>query len=177
MMLPKIEIRKILYTTDLSESARHAFAYSVSLANLYGAGITILHVLAEDPGMSTGIISYIGEKRWEDIRKRNEEYAKQTLTGKRRDHIPLIDGLKQFCEDVRTDIGEDKAFVTDEILVIRGNPADIIIEESEKRNCDLIVMGTRGHGIIEDAVMGSTVRQVVRRSKKPVLAVRLPDET
>lgn len=175
MMLPKIEIRKILYTTDLSESARHAFAYAASLANLYGAGITILHVLAEDPGMSMGIISYIGEKRWEDIRKRNEEYAKQTLTGKRREHIPLRDGLEQFCEDVRTDIGEDRAFVTDEILVIRGNPVDIIIEESEKRNCDLIVMGTHGHGIIEDAVTGSTARQVMRRSKKPVLVVRLPD--
>ncbi|OQX01092.1 MAG: hypothetical protein BWK80_60760 [Desulfobacteraceae bacterium IS3] len=175
MMLPKVEIRKILYTTDLSESARHAFAYAASLANLYGAGITILHVLTDDPVMSMGIISYIGEKRWEEIRKRNEEYAKQTLTGKRRDNIPLINGLEQFCEDAKADIGE-KTFITDEILVIRGNPADIIVEESEKRNCDLIVMGTHGHGIIADAVMGSTARQVMRRSKKPVLVVRLPDE-
>jgi nucleotide-binding universal stress UspA family protein len=177
MMLPKVEIRKILYTTDLSESARHAFAYAASLANLYGAGITILHVLTEDPGMSMGIISYIGEKRWEDIRKRNEEYAKQTLTGKRRDNIPLKDGLEQFCEDVKADIGETQTFITDEILVLRGNPADIIIEESEKRNCDLIVMGTHGHGIIADAVMGSTARQIMRRSRKPVLVIRLPNET
>ena len=50
MNLPTIQIKKILYATDLSESAVHAFAYAVSLANLYGAGISILHVLAEYPG-------------------------------------------------------------------------------------------------------------------------------
>jgi nucleotide-binding universal stress UspA family protein len=42
MILPKVDIKRILYATDLSESARHAFAYAVSLANLYGASITLL---------------------------------------------------------------------------------------------------------------------------------------
>ncbi|RPH39313.1 MAG: hypothetical protein EHM87_24285 [Burkholderiales bacterium] len=82
MMLPKVEIRKILYTTDLSESARHAFAYAASLANLYGAGITILHVLTDDPVMSMGIISYIGEKQWEEIRKRNGNMQNRPLRAK-----------------------------------------------------------------------------------------------
>jgi nucleotide-binding universal stress UspA family protein len=50
MKLPNIQIKKILYATDLSETAVHAFSYAVSLANMYGAGITILHVLAEFPG-------------------------------------------------------------------------------------------------------------------------------
>ena len=34
MDIPKVEVKKILYATDLSENARHAFAYAVSLANL-----------------------------------------------------------------------------------------------------------------------------------------------
>ena len=50
MDLPDVQIKKILYATDLSESAVYAFAHAVSLATLYGAGITILHVLAEYPG-------------------------------------------------------------------------------------------------------------------------------
>ncbi len=49
MKLPNIQIKKILYATDLSETAVHAFSYAVSLANIYGASITILHVLAEFP--------------------------------------------------------------------------------------------------------------------------------
>jgi len=47
MTLPKVEIKKILYATDLSESARYAFAYALSLANLYGARITFVRVLRE----------------------------------------------------------------------------------------------------------------------------------
>jgi len=49
MKLADIQIKKILYATDLSETAVHAFSYAVSLANMYGAGITILHVLTEFP--------------------------------------------------------------------------------------------------------------------------------
>jgi len=32
MQLPKIEVKKILYATDLSDNARYAFAYALSLA-------------------------------------------------------------------------------------------------------------------------------------------------
>lgn len=50
MILPNIKIKKILYATDLSGTAVYAFSYAVSLADMYGAGILILHVLAEFPG-------------------------------------------------------------------------------------------------------------------------------
>jgi nucleotide-binding universal stress UspA family protein len=38
------------------------------------------------------------------------------------------------------------------------------------------VMGTHGHGTLADVMMGSTARRVLRRSRKPVLVVRLPEE-
>lgn len=40
MKLPEINVKKILYAKDLSENARYAFAYAVSLANFYGAGLS-----------------------------------------------------------------------------------------------------------------------------------------
>lgn len=48
MNLPDINISNILYPTDLSENARYAFAYAVSLADMYQAKITILHVMPEE---------------------------------------------------------------------------------------------------------------------------------
>lgn len=176
MILPKVKIKRILYATDLSESARYTFAYAVSLANLYGAGITILHVLAEVPEMvDKGVIGYISAERWEEIKKQHYKEAKETLTGKKRDHVPIKEVLDQFCEDTKSS-HEDYDFVTDEILVTRGHPVEEILEQAEKRNCDLIVMGTHGHGILEDTLLGTTARRVIRRSKKPVLVVRLPEE-
>ncbi len=44
-MLP--DIKRILYATDLSENARHAFGYAASLANRYGAKIIVLHVIED----------------------------------------------------------------------------------------------------------------------------------
>ena len=44
-MIP--EIQKILYVTDLSENARYAFGYALSMANHYDAKITVIHIVEE----------------------------------------------------------------------------------------------------------------------------------
>lgn len=176
MIIPKVEVKKILYATDLSENARHAFAYAVSLANLYGAVITLLHVLEEIPkSLDKSVLGYISAERWEEIKKQHYEEAKTTLTGKRRDHVPIREALGQFCQDVKS-YPDGHDFDTDEILVTQGQPAKEIIKQAENRHCDLIVMGTHGHGFLEEAVMGNITQRVVRRSKIPVLVVSLPEE-
>ena len=176
MILPKVEVKKILYATDLSENARYAFAYAVSLADLYKATITIIHVLPEVPNLlDRNVIGYISAERWEDIKSQHFDEAKQALIGKRRDHLAVKDALHQFSENVKQD-QEGEGFITDDIIVVRGNPVEEIIKNAEETNCDLIVMGTHGQKTLEDAMMGSTARRVLRRSQKPVLVVRLPEE-
>ena len=174
MILPKVDVKKILYATDLSENARFAFAYAVSLAGLYNASITFIHVLPEVPDLlDKSVIGYISEERWEEIKAQNIKEARDAIIGKRRDHLAIKDALHQFSEDVRQ---SGDGFVTDDIIVVRGNPVEEILKYSEKSNCDLIVMGTHGQGTLADAMMGSTARRVLRRSTKPVLVVRLPEE-
>lgn len=173
MNLPKVDVKKILYATDLSENARYAFAYAVSLADLYGAKITLLHVLPEVPDLlDKQVIGYIDADRWEEIKAQHFQEAKDALIGKRRDHLAIKDVLQQFSENATQGEGAG----TDDIIVERGNPVEKIIDHSQKEKFDLIVMGTHGHGTLEDAMIGSTARRVVRRSKIPVLVVRLPEE-
>ena len=176
MDLPKVDVKKILYATDLSENARYAFAYAVSLADLYNAAITFIHVLPEVRSrLDKSIIGYISEERWEAIKSQNVEEAKEAIIGKRRDHLAIRDALHQFSEDAKKG-REGEGFVTDDIIVVRGNPVEEILKYSEEKNCDLIVMGTHGQGTLADVMMGSTARRVLRRSPKPVLVVRLPEE-
>jgi nucleotide-binding universal stress UspA family protein len=176
MKLPDVNVKKILYATDLSANARYAFAYAVSLADLYTASITFIHVLPEVPSrLDKSVIGYISEERWEEIKSQNVEEAREAIIGKRHDHLAIRDALHQFSEDAKE--GRDgEGFVTDDIIVVRGNPVEEILKYSEEKNCDLIVMGTHGHGTLVDAMMGSTARRVLRRSPKPVLVVRLPKE-
>lgn len=170
MILPIVKVKKILYVTDLSDSARYAFAYAVSLANLYGAGITILHVLTDMPGLDSKIIGHLGAENWEKIKQRQADEARASMIGKKRENVEIHMALEDLAAVENQDV------VVDEILVRKGDTVNEILRQAEKRNCDLIVMGSHGHGIIEEAIIGSTARKVVRRSKKPVLVVRLPDE-
>ncbi|CAB1063838.1 hypothetical protein D1BOALGB6SA_8623 [Olavius sp. associated proteobacterium Delta 1] len=172
MNLPNIQIKKILYATDLSESAVHAFSYAVSLANMYGAGITILHVLAEFPGEEF-ITNMINADTWQEIKNRNYSEARNQLIGKKRGPVALKEVLQAFSEEAKAD-GEDQAFITDEILIQSGSPAEVIVETAKKLSCDLIVMGTHGQSAIADVLIGSTAKWVVRQSPIPVLVIRLP---
>ncbi len=102
MSIPKVEVKNILYATDLSENARYAFAYAVSLANLYGAKITFLHVLPEVPNiLDATVIGYIDSARWEEIKQQHFHEATESLIGKRRDHYAIKEVLDQFCEDAK----------------------------------------------------------------------------
>jgi len=162
-MIP--EIKKIFYATDLSENARHSFGYAASLANSYGAGITMLHVLEDVSAYQDSlVINVIGEQKWDELRKNKEQVVLDTIRER----------LEKFCEDVSRELPACP-FITDDIIVKIGNPVEEILREVDASGCDIVVMGTRGHGIMADAMMGSTSRRVLRRCKKPVLVVRLPE--
>lgn len=174
MIIPEINIKKILYATDLSDSSIYAFAYAVSLANHYEAELVILYVLEEDPDLDSRIVTYIGVEQWENIKAQNIEDARGALLGKKRDNTDIREALGHITENVKENVA-GKHVVTDEIVVARGNPVDRIIEKSTEKACDVIVMGTHGRKGITAAIIGSTAQRVMKRSQKPVLVVRLPD--
>ena len=53
-----------------------------------------------------------------------------------------------------------------------GNPAAAVMEKSTETGCDLIVLGSHGHGWIYDRLIGSVAAHVVARGETPVLLVR-----
>jgi nucleotide-binding universal stress UspA family protein len=170
------EIKKILFATDLSKNSRHAFNYAISTADRYGATITILHVMEEiSPSASTHLKSFIGEESWQELQESREQEARQILIGKQKEGAIIRDALHEFCEQVQKDFTQCQ-IMTDEIVVTKGNAVDEILAETQARGIDLIVMGYHSRGKLEEAVVGSTTRRVLRRSKIPVLLVRLPDD-
>lgn len=163
-MIP--EFTKILYTTDLSENARYAFGYATSLANRYNAGITVLHVLEDlSPSRDSLVINMIGEKRWNEIRHQNEQTVLDTMRSR----------LKAFCDDVSSEFPACQ-FITDDIQVRIGIPAEEILSEVDTGTYDVVVMGAHGRSALSDALMGSVSRRVLRRCKIPVLVIRLPED-
>jgi len=175
MDLPQINIKKILYATDLSENARVAFAYAVNLADLYGAQLVMLHVMPEDPELDDKVKGYVDAGLWNDIKSRHLEEARSALIGKRREHLAIEEVLDHFRKDAGRP-SDKSAAAKDLIVVERGHPVEQIIKVSEEKNCDLIVMGRHGYGVLKDALMGGVARGVLRRSTKPILLIRLAEE-
>ena len=163
-MIP--EINKILYATDLSENARYAFGYAASIANRFGASITILHVLEELSHNATiRLAAMLGEDKWQELQDRNIHDVLDTIRTR----------LEAFCQDVSKEL-EECPYLVDDVIIKQGEPVEMILSQAKETGCDLIVMGTHGHGLLADAMMGNTATRVVRRSQLPVFIVRLPKD-
>ena len=135
------------------------------MADCYGAMITILHVVEEVPEGAKGFVhGVIGEDRWEELKKRNEAKVLDTIKTR----------LEKFCDDVSEELPECRVFV-DEIAARIGYPVNEILTMMATGGFDMLVMGSHGHGMISDAMIGSTARPVLRRCTKPVLVIRLPE--
>jgi len=161
-----LAVKKILYTTDLSKNSAHAFQYAVDYAEKHDAQIVILYVYEA--------------LRWGDRTQLEDNLliAKQfkSAAGNKENTINNIrKRLSNFCEKVKK---EDPSctFRVDTIEVCEGYPANTILEKADEFDCDLVVMGTHGKGPISHAFLGSVAEKVLRRSRRPVLTVPLPEE-
>lgn len=175
MDVPKIGIKKILYTTDLSESGRYAFAYAASLSHQYGAELTVYHVVHQDPEQHRSLSTFMSDELWEKLKKEDLETAMETLLERRRDDTLIKQQVGEFCENIQN-AGPDNPYVVYDIVVEMGHPVEKIIEYAEGEGYDCIVMASHGHSTFQDAMLGNTVRRVLKRAKQPVLVVRVPEK-
>lgn len=88
-------------------------------------------------------------------------------------YFALKEVLEAFSEKAQAD-AEDQPFVTDEVLIKHGTPAEAIIETAREQDCGIIVVGTHGHGTFADVFVGSTAKWITKHSPIPVLVIRLP---
>lgn len=53
-----------------------------------------------------------------------------------------------------------------------GQPAEVIARLASELACDMIVMGTHGHGAVAGLITGSVANRVLQQAKCPVLLVK-----
>lgn len=141
-------IQKILYATDFSESSAPASEYAVTLAQLAGAEVFVLHVIGE-----------LEDKRRGRIPPETFELFEKEI------EVHVIKEMEQFCQRF---LGERVKYSTETAI---GKPFQIILKTAQTQKADLIIMGTHGRTGIEHVLMGSTAERVIRKSPIPVLTV------
>jgi nucleotide-binding universal stress UspA family protein len=147
-----IRLKKVLVPTDFSDSARHAFSYGLSFAAEYEAELVLLHVVEN---LTVGYASDLFPVPMAEVFQEISGYAKAEL--------------QKLAEEAR------KRGVSVTELVVQGKPSAEIIRHAAENEVDMIVLGTHGKGMLDQALFGSTTERVVRRAPCPVLTVRKPE--
>ncbi len=158
------EIKRILYATDLSMNAAFAFRYAVYLAKMSAAEIIILHVVEKvSPDAQLTLMAYLDRK---DRVKAGEERVAQAITRTRK-------RLEVFCQK---EFGDEDGLAQGRIAVNvkEGYPAEEILRQVEKHDCDVVVMGAHEKGL-RHTFLGSVAKSVLRRCRKPTIVVPLPE--
>jgi nucleotide-binding universal stress UspA family protein len=139
--------KKILVPVDGSDHAVHALRVACDLANRYGASLHLFH--AYPPIFSEAMMAIT-------------------------DMDALIASRRQAGEDILQSALElVQCQVPDVTTALCEAPdAEAILEEAEREQCDLIVMGTRGLGRLTGLLLGSVSQKVVQHARCPVLLVR-----
>lgn len=174
MDVPKIEFKKILYPTDLSESSRYCFNFAASLAHCYNAELTVIHVVDDSIEVPKDLSGYMTEELWEDLKNKDLEEARNLMIERKRDNVAIRKCIGQYCEEIQA--STNHPYVTYAIEAKAGNPVEVIVEQAEAGDFDLLVIGRHGHGTLKDSMLGSTARRVLRRINIPALLIPLPDK-
>ena len=164
-MIP--QIKKILYTTDLTKNSLYAFYFAVDMARKHDASIVILHCI--EP-----ISSYLyAAGVTPDLVKVLHEGEEQV---KKEDVAEIKKVLQQFCQNAESQIGSPCLNLVSEIIVKEGYSVEQILNTADTKECDVIVLGTHGKGWLKQTFLGSTARSVLERTRKPVFIIPLPSE-
>jgi nucleotide-binding universal stress UspA family protein len=138
---------KILLATDGSSHAQEALRYACDLALRDGAQVIVVHAFAPVP-------SYMGEPWGEQAIGR---------------HVGEGHRIAELAAQQLREAGVDFR-----VEVLEGPPADAILRVADVRGCDLIVIGSRGHGPLASLLLGSVSHHVAAHARVPVMIVRAP---
>ena len=136
---------KILVAVDGSESAKRAFDKSVFLAQKCNSKLFVVHVVLdwEYGGDSAATFELI-----EDLRARG---------------IELLEQCKKQALQSSVEV---------ETVLEQGDYAHEIIEVAKRKDCELIIMGSRGMSPIKELMLGSVSLKVMHHASCPVMVVR-----
>ena len=144
-----LRFEKILVGCDFSPAANAALEYGVSLAQEFEAELHLMHVL--EPQVYSDFLA------------------------------ASIDGVPgSTTTDIKAELDHRLAgLITPEVMnwcrvktvVTEGRPFETLTGYAVEQGVDLVVLGVRGHGVVETLFLGSTTDRVIRKAQCPVLSV------
>lgn len=139
---------RILVAVDLSEASARVVEAAGRVAMQSGADVFLLHVAEPNP-------DFVGYEAGPEVVRSQlaEEYRKEHRA------------IQEHADRLR------EAGISATALLVQGPTVATTLEQAEKLEAALIVVGSHGHGALYDVLVGSYSAGILRKAKVPVLVV------
>jgi nucleotide-binding universal stress UspA family protein len=146
---------KILVPLDCSKYAETSLKVAIEIAKKFNSRVSLIHVVAS-----------------------REEYCRSGITGKVRVkcnlNVVTEEDIPKICKAL-LDISKNAVLaegVEVNTILKKGKLVEEILNTIKKEKFDLVVMGSRGHGMVKKLFLGSVSSGVAKESICPVLLTR-----
>ncbi len=147
-------MRKIVVAFDGSTQSQKALDWAIDLSLLAKAQVIVVKVT-----------------EMMDLSEMSELYEAGATDALVKEIEELLEADRKLMQETIVAIGERRGVVLTTAL-LHGNVAAAIIDFAKENDIDLIVAGTKGHGVLEELLIGSVTRNLVSLSPIPVLVVK-----
>jgi nucleotide-binding universal stress UspA family protein len=140
--------QKILIGCDFSKMSNFALRFAVSLAQELASELHMAHVVEAYAYRESVVPEIVSEDEMQRV-------------------------LNEFLEKRLAERVPEEAFhwCSPKTVLLDGRPDEALSIYARNQEIDLIVLGTRGQGLVETFLLGSTTDRLVRRAECPVLSV------
>jgi len=156
-MAKKTDKDILLVAVDFSPYSEQALCFAGRLAEKLKAQLLVLHVI-HDPAEAPGFYAQKGKNK--KFLKSMEEAAEEMM--------------EEFLEKMRQTYPDLVPIKKAKALLVVGTPVTRIVEVAEKKQVDMIIMGSHGRTGLAHLLVGSKVQRVVQLSPIPVTVVKVP---
>lgn len=143
-------MKNILVSMDFDGKEEKLIAKAIEMARAFHAKVWLIHVAAPDP-------DFVGN----DV---GPQSVRDALADELWNQHKLMDEYTSALK---------KKDIVAEGLLIQGKTIDTLMEKSKKLKADMIIAGHEEHGFFYKAILGSVSREIIKKSKIPVLIVPL----
>ncbi|WP_456433022.1 universal stress protein [Thermosulfuriphilus sp.] len=135
----------ILIPIDGSEPSLQALREGLEIAKSQGAKATALYVVPKgEEFIEVFTLKSVKEAFYQEGEK-------------------ILDKARKIAEEMEIPLA---------VRIYEGRPPEKIVEAAKTLGCDLIVMGSHGHGMIGKLLVGSCTERVLAMAPCPVLVVK-----
>lgn len=156
-------MKNLLAAVDFSATTEPTVTQAGILARALNAKLWILHVTSDETQAilyeSTQFSGYCPEFTTMpgDVQLARDLNAEEI----KREHKELL-GISSKLRDEG---------INAQAVLIKGDPAKLIIEKAAELECEMIILGSHGHGMLHKALLGSVSESVMRLASINVLIV------